>query len=280
MSVAVVTNKLKPVLRYPGGKARIASWIVNHLPPHEVYLEPFFGAGSVLFAKDRCSVELINDLDDRVVTLFRVLRDRPDELIRAIELTPYARTEYEAATGAVDDELEQARRFLIQVWMGHAGKIGHKSGFRVGFFGGNVPGWGAIARPWAALPDRLRAATDRLSGVMIECRPALRVIDDWARPGVVIYADPPYLPPSGGNWKSHYRHVMSQEDHVQLLAALDRHPGPVLLSGYRSDIYDELLEHWSRIDRKSRGYRAVERIESLWLNPVAAATARQRSLHL
>jgi DNA adenine methylase len=277
---------IKPVLRYPGGKARIAPWIVEHLPPHSVYIEPFFGGGSVLFTKTRSPIEVANDIDDRVVTLFRVLRDQPDELVRVLELTPYSRAEYEESDEPTDDPIEASRRYLCRVWMAHAGKLGSTSGFRNGWSGGNPQTRGSSARVWAGLPDRIRFAVDRLQGVVIERRPALKLIGEWQTKDAAIYCDPPYMVEtlvqgrklrvdSDGDWARYYRFTMNDADHLELMDALDRHPGPVLLSGYRTDLYDQRLEHWRRVDRKVHAYRQAERIESLWLNPVAAEMAKQ-----
>lgn len=88
---------MKPVLKYPGSKWTLAEWIVGHLPAHRVYCEPFFGSGAVFFTKPPSKLETINDLDGEVVNLFRVLRDRPDDLAAAAALTPYAREEHTLA---------------------------------------------------------------------------------------------------------------------------------------------------------------------------------------
>ena len=66
---------MKSLLHYPGGKKRIASWIINYMPPHHSYLEPFFGCGGVFFSKPPARIETINDLDGDVVNFFRVIRD-------------------------------------------------------------------------------------------------------------------------------------------------------------------------------------------------------------
>ena len=85
---------VKPVLKYAGAKWRIADWIGGFLPPHEIYLEPFFGSGAVFFRKAPARLETINDIDENVVNLFRVLREQPEQLAALIELTPWARDEY------------------------------------------------------------------------------------------------------------------------------------------------------------------------------------------
>lgn len=85
----------RPVLRYHGGKWKLAPWVIQHFPPHQVYVEPFGGAASVLMQKPRVEAEIYNDLDDDVVNIFRILRDpaMAAELRRRLELTPFARTE-------------------------------------------------------------------------------------------------------------------------------------------------------------------------------------------
>lgn len=88
----------RPALRWHGGKWRLAPWVIEHFPPHRVYVEPYGGAASVLLRKRRSYAEIYNDLDDEVVGMFRVLRsDRAPDLVRAVALTPFGRREFEEA---------------------------------------------------------------------------------------------------------------------------------------------------------------------------------------
>lgn len=64
-------RELRAVLKYPGSKWRIAEWIVEQIPPHHSYIEPYFGSGAVFFKKQPSNIETINDLDDDVVNLLR-----------------------------------------------------------------------------------------------------------------------------------------------------------------------------------------------------------------
>lgn len=286
-----MTAAILPPLRYPGGKARLAPWIVSHLPAHDVYLEPFCGSAAVFLAKPKAALETLNDLDGRVVNLFRVIRERPDELARTVSLTPYALAEYKASEDPTDDDLEAARRFLVRVWMAHGGKLGSQSGWRRGWAGGiggeGNAGRGSSTKAWNALPDRLVLVAERLKDAMIDCRPALRVIADWRHADTLIYADPPYVratTQTGHNGTKnrrnerprYYAHEMTDAEHAELLTALCDHPGPVLLSGYRTPLYDDALADWTRVDRDTWAYRGAPRVESLWINPVA--TARRRDL--
>ena len=83
------------MLKYPGAKWALASWVLSHFPAHHSYLELFFGSGAVLFNKSRSHIETVNDLDGDVVNFFRCIRDAPDRLTRAVYWTPYAREEYD-----------------------------------------------------------------------------------------------------------------------------------------------------------------------------------------
>lgn len=277
----------QPVLRYPGSKWGISTWIVEHFPPHAAYVEPFFGSGAVLLRKSPARSELVNDLDGNVVTFFRVLRDRPEELAAAVALTPYARDELAAArVDEADDDLERARRFAVECWQTRGGAVGRRTpGWRFDIHGG---GNKSLARVWADLPGKVMLAADRLRGVMVENAPAMDVIARARRSGrldavdTLIYADPPYLgrelPDGRPSARLRlYRHELSATEHLTLLDALDAHPGPVVLSGYASDLYDDRLRAWARRERITRNQNNDNRTEVLWLNPVAA---RQVSLPL
>lgn len=265
---------IAPALKYPGAKWRLSDWIISHLPPHDAYVEPFFGSGAVFFRKARVRVETINDLDDRVVNLFRVLRDSPDELERAVRLTPYSRTEYEASYERADDPLEDARRFLVRCWQAHATKVGSTSGWR--FELSDVRGQPACG-DWLTCAQRIDATAERLRGVYVENRPAERVIAAYAANAgasrTLIYVDPPYLLTSSPRY---YRHNMTLEEHGALLELLGEHPGPALVSGYPHPLYDDLLRDWRRAEASSQAEKGRSRTEVLWINPVAAEALEGR----
>lgn len=272
----------RPVLRWHGGKWALAPWILKHFPPHRFYLEPFGGAASMLLRKPRSYSEVYNDLDQTLVGLFRVLRDpvASERLARLLELTPFARDEFEAAYERSDDPVEDARRTIVRSFMGF-GSDSTSGHYRTGFRCNVTRSGSTPARDWAGYPDALRDIVERLSGVVIENRPASEVIARFDLPDTLIYVDPPYMAEtrSAGNrrrcgpgtaaWHV-YKHELEDADHAQLLDQLRSCAGMVVLSGYASKLYDETLPDWLRIERKAYADGGRARTEVLWMNPAAA----------
>lgn len=256
----------RPLVRYHGGKWKLAHWIIRHLPAHRVYVEPFGGGASVLLQKPRAYAEVYNDLDGEIVNLFRVARDQGEALARACELTPFARVEFEQAYETAGDPLEQARRTLIRSFMGFgsAGISGQVTGFRSNSNrSGTTP-----SHDWMNYPAHLRAIVQRLRGVVIEHRDALAVMRHQDSADTVHYVDPPYVHDTRSmrTRAPAYRHEMNDEQHRALAAGLAGLRGAVVLSGYRCQLYDELFAGWQRIDAASHADGARDRVESLWLS--------------
>ena len=268
----------RPLLRWLGGKFRLAPWIIANLPPHDIYVEPFGGGASVLLRKPRSYNETYNDLDGEVVNLFRVLRsaDAP-ELLRQLSLTPYSREEYEAARVLVDEPVERARRALVRSHLAHGtggARIDRPTGFRTDGRSGGTN----VAGEWAALPCALEAIVARLQGVAIERKPAIELLRAFDDPKVLFYLDPPYLPATRstksrkpGERYHTYAVEMADADHDELLATAAASSAMIVLSGYPDPRYDNALSGWRRSACAARAHRNSPRTEVLWINPPAAA---------
>lgn len=272
----------RPVLRWHGGKYKLAAWIIKHLPPHRIYVEPFGGAASVLMQKAPSYAEVYNDLDDQVVTLFRILQDpgQAEQLRDRLMLTPYSRLEFNKSYELTNDPMEVARRLVIRAYMGfgsnaHAStERGHRStGFRANANrSGTTP-----ARDWKNYPDAIPAMVERLRGVIIEHRDAFAVMAQHDGPATVHYVDPPYMPDTRSMRNPYdrkyrmYRHELDAEGHVKLLEFLQTLEGMVVLSGYATPLYDDGLPGWRRVTREAYADGARKRTEVLWINQVAVA---------
>lgn len=274
----------RPVLRYHGGKFRLAPWVIKHLPPHRCYVEPFGGAAGVLVQKDRAYAEVYNDLDGDIVNVFRVLRDPADcaRLIQLLQLTPYARDEFAAAYEATDDPIERARRTLVRAEMGFgsAGATKGTTGFRID----TRRKHGTAQQLWARFPESLARVCDRLAGVMIENRPALSVIEQHDAPDTLFYVDPPYVMDTrnvGARHGRYYECELNDAEHIQLLEKLLSVKGMVVLSGYSSAMYLGALQGWAMTTIEARISAArgtVMRTECLWMNPAASQALNRTGL--
>lgn len=232
----------RPLLRFHGGKWRLAPWIISHFPNHRIYVEPFGGAGSVLLQKRRVYAEIYNDLDADIVNLFRIVRDRGEELKEALHNTPFSRKEFEQAYEYTENDFEAARRTIIRAYMGFGSASATKTnygkstkGFRSkgnynGEYGKPCTGFRANsnisgttpAHDFKNYPETLDRIIERLRGVVIECRDAKEVMEQHDNKHALHYCDPPYVKDTRykGNQTSEYRHEMSNEDHQTLCAFL------------------------------------------------------------
>ena len=256
-----VTDFMKSVLKYPGSKNRIADWILSFVPEHDVYLEPFFGSGSVLFNKERSHIETVNDLNHDVVNFFKMIRKAPDQLAALINFTPFSREEYNRSFVKTEcNELEKARLFCVQCWQGFGASNMYKNGFK----SGQQKSSPNPAKAWDELPFIVIEAAQRLKEVQIECLPAIELIKRYDTSDVFIYADPPYL--KGCRKGYLYKYEMSDQEHVELLETLLCHPGQVLISGYDNDLYNSILEGWHKEQKSTLAEGGNKRIETLWMN--------------
>ena len=267
---------MKAPFAYFGGKQGLAPKIAQLLPPHRVYIEPFFGSGAVFFAKRPCTHEIINDLDGAVVTFFRVLRDRRAELEEACALTPYAREEYLAADLDVEDldELEIARRFWVRINQSFAKTAGNQTGWSVT----TARTQATAASVWSRL-DRFAECAARLLQASIECTDAAGLVERMATHDTVVYVDPPYLAATRVSRQDRqrpedYRWDMgSNAEHRRLAEVLHASPATVILSGYPGDLYDELYGDWWSMDFAVTAHSSnaatterTSRTERLWSN--------------
>ena len=257
---------MRTLLRYPGSKQRIAPWIVNQIPPHHSYLEPYCGGIAILLNKEPSRIETINDLDDDIINLFRVIQDSGtrEELIMQVVRTPYARSVYEDSFPDNSDmlpEVERAKNFLIRSGMGYGFRLCEKTGWKRDVYAREAA---YAVRYWNDLPEVITNVAQRLKMVQIEHRPAVELIKSFNHNNVLIYADPPYVMSTRS--RKMYQHEMTDQDHVELLKALLQHTGPVMLSGYDNEIYNTYLSGWRKESTPARAERSLPRTECLWMN--------------
>ena len=288
---------LRAPIRWFGGKGRLVSRLLPLVPSGgRPYCEPFSGAASLLFARNPAPVEVLNDLDGRVVNLFRVLQDPGlfPELQHRLKYTLYSRSEFARAIEILQDESASP---VMQAW---ATFVGFNQGFAAAC--NTVGDWGRVFTSnsgmasstcaWISRLNLLDVWHKRLQRVQVDSRDALEAIRYWDTEETVFYCDPPYVLSTRVKGKRN-RYAVEQNDefHAQLVELLRTCRGAVVLSGYSHPIYTLLEESgWHRTEIRTschaagrirgsqlRGNgaarREVPRIECVWRNPKAVKLA-------
>jgi DNA adenine methylase len=256
-----------------GGKFKRLNWLLPLLPDCVHYVEPYGGAASALLNRGRSPIETYNDINPETVNFFRVLRDRGDELIELLRYTPRSREEFAVATGTYapdDSDLERARRFYVRVRQGYMSKENNRGSsdwnknIRTREGGGSQ----IYSQTWVNRMEKLNSLSDRLKGVRIENGPALDVIGGLESPDTLLYVDPPYLLKSRTQGKA-YDNEMTDADHAELAAALNRSGCMVALSAYEHPFINGLYPapKWRLFkSRPMNTYGGAKRVEALYTN--------------
>ncbi|GAY71418.1 DNA adenine methylase [Streptococcus canis] len=253
---------MKSLLRYPGSKWNLAKKIVARLPEHKSYLEPYFGSGAVLFNKPVRPIETLNDLNEDVVNLFRVIQSESEALREKLLFTPYSRKLYDQAWQVYPDSpVDKALQFIIKSRMSHGFRVTEKSGWKRDVVGRERA---YTTKQWNDLPDIVKEMALRLKQVQIESRPALELIKEFNYSDVCMYIDPPYVLSTRS--RKQYSHEMTDHDHTELLDVLKESKANILLSGYDSQLYNDQLRSWERLEFAATAEHGLPRTEVLWTN--------------
>jgi DNA polymerase-1 len=275
-------GKGSPPLKWFGGKSYLAKRIVELMPRHLHYVEPFAGGLAVLLARDpedqrlwlpphKGVSELVNDVNGRLMNFWRVLRDVDlfPRFLRQVQATPLARAEWETAYaheyGA--DPLADAVAFFVDCRQSRAGMM---NGFTPLTRTRTRRGVNGNASEWWSAVEGLADVHARLSRVVVENLPAVEVIRREDTPATLFYCDPPYLHDTRTS-KDAYAFEMTDADHRELLQVLKDCKGKVMLSGYPSDLYDRELAGWNRHtfdlpNHAAGGEKKDRETECLWCN--------------
>lgn len=254
---------MKQVLKYPGSKWKLACRIVELIPEHHSYVEPFFGSGAVFFKKNPSDIETINDLDNDVTNLYECIKQDSEKLARLAMTTPFSRKEYDKAFETeAQDPYEKALIFLIKCWQGHGFRT---NGYKVGWKN-DVQGRERMYAlwNWYRLPEWIIEIAERLRKVQIENRPALEVIRRFNYNNVFMYIDPPYLLETRA--AKQYKHEMNDNDHEELLSEIVSSNAKIIISGYESEMYNSYLKSWNKKQFNSTAEYGLKRKEVIWAN--------------
>lgn len=245
---------VKGPLKYHGGKAYLAKRIIAMFPPRGTwihYVEPYFGGGSVLLENDPEGIsEVVNDLNEELTNFWITLQnaDTWRDFCRIVQAVPFSEVEFGSALTAkvFGSDVDRAVNFFIVCRQSLAGRMKSFTGITRTR---TRRGMNNEVSAWLTAVEGLPAVHERMKRVLILNRDAVDVVVKEDSPKTLFYLDPPYLHETRAT-TSDYAHEMTRADHKKLLNALGNVRGRFLLSGYRSDLYDDFAKHfgWNRED--------------------------------
>ena len=274
MSVLKAKAKKKLIaFGWYGGKYSHLDWLLPLLPTTRHYCEPYGGSAAVLLNREPSMVETYNDIDGEVVNFFKVLRDKKEDLLYAIGMTPFSRQEFQMAiqsngNGKNLSDVERARRFFVRARQVRTGLAQTASNGRwANCLATSRAGMAGAVSRWLGSVEGLEYIASRLLRVQIENDDALAVIKRYDSPDTLFYCDPPYPHESRGD-KNAYKYEMSNFEHVHLANILKNVQAKVAISGYKCDLYDKLYGDWNIHIAPTKKALSIksERTEILWTN--------------
>ncbi len=282
-------SKTRAPFPWFGGKGapKIKNKLLELLPPHTNYVEPFGGGASILISKEPVDVEVYNDVNRGVVNFFRVISDVEmfGKFMARASLHPVSRELYEEylrSWAGIHDPVEQAVRWYVVIRQCFGGQFGNHWGTNVS---SSNRGMAANCSNWINSFDNLPKVHERMQRVQIECDDWRCVLKRYSGSGWLAYCDPPYV--AGVRKAGGYDHELKNEDHEELIQALLKYDGAVMLSGYDNELYKPLkAAKWNlqtvdvvcsaagrtrtnKLLGEGASKRAQKRVECIWRNPEA-----------
>lgn len=260
-----ISFKVRPVIKFFGGKSYLARRIIELIPDSDVYVEPFAGGLNVLLNKCQYGTEIVGDLNPELIHLYETVRDHSSVLLDRLKDIPYTEEIFKRAlaAGISTDPVDRALNFLIKHRMSSSGM-----GEYFSKISGNVSEQ-AKKSGWGYLDEDLKFTAHRLQGVKFYNRPALDLIDRYDGQNVSMYLDPPYYP-STRQSPNVYEYEMTALQHLFLLRRIQKCKGNVIISGYDHPVYNKELKDWEKYSfettiNSSQDKVKAPRVEVVWV---------------
>lgn len=256
-------------IKYFGGKGMMYTTLLDNLPDrkdYDTYIEPFGGSFSLAFHRPYpVANEIYNDLEKNVYSFFKVLSDKKlfEEMKYLLDLSYYdedLRREY------IQDLRERNLSLVERAYMFF---YVNKTSFN-GFGGFSVTvnyirkGMCRSINDFLSSIERLPEVHQRLSKVVVMNEDAFTVMEKFDSPKTFFYLDPPYVLDQRGDTR--YMIDMEEEGHKKLIEFCSKAKAKIMISGYDTPIYDELLSH-GFIKKSFEAYCTHQmKTETLWMN--------------
>lgn len=209
----------KPILRWMGGKSKLAPFIISRLPKHTCYVEAFCGGAAILLKKPRSTAEVINDIDGELINLYRCVKHHPTELAKQSIGMLHSRWLFEQLkTQKLNDltDIQRAARFYAINRMAFGGGMANPS-----FGYGRTSAAGLSVDRFNNDIELLSARLDR---VFIEHLPWDNCIERYDSQNTLVYCDPPYFGTTG------YGMTFDMAQYVKMANLAKTMQGKILIS--------------------------------------------------
>ena len=228
-----MTDSINSPFRYAGGKFYARKLILEHIPLHDYYIEPFAGGGSIFFAKQKVNYNQLNDIDSELINVLRIIRDKPESLIYFLKKRPesesripenlIADTEINAPLPARKElhkffktkyiptnDLERAGRWFYLNRTSYSGIMNPQN-----MYWGYGDKYSMQPKNWAR---NILRTSNKLQGVELTSYDFEEVIDNTPNESL-LFIDPPYF---NADQDKFYTHSFTTNDHYRLLECLRR----------------------------------------------------------
>lgn len=238
---------MKSVIRYFGGKGNIYGNIIEHFPfrtEYNTYIEPFGGAYSVGFQKPRVPVEIYNDLEKNVYTLFKVISDKSmyEQFKEKCDLVFYMQDLREEYKKLLKTELSMVDRAFYFFYVNRTSMNGN----------GGMSVNPTVRREMSKSVSDMLSAIDSLpevhnflSQIIILNTDGVDLIKKYNTPNVLLYCDPPYE--HSTRTVTRYAVDMDIDKQKEFLSAVLESKAKIIISGYDCELYSVLDEKFTKV---------------------------------
>ena len=244
-------KRIRPVVKYHGGKYFLCRWLIEQFPEHDAYVEPFGGAATVLLNKPKETFEIYNDLEYGIYNLYWVVQNQLHDFLKMIEDFDYCQESWLKMQEIMfTPDLFNKMGRLGQAMCVYATRRMSRGGCGKQFSISKTRFYNGIEMneySWITMIPELKIISDRINKVELLNEPALDVIKKYDKSNTLFYLDPPY-PRHTRNSALNYIKEMTDKDHQDLIDVIKNCRGKVIISSYPNPLYDNM--GWRVLDKK------------------------------
>lgn len=232
---------MKTPISYYGGKQTMLPHILPLVPEHKIYTESFAGGAALYWAKEPAPLEVLNDVNSNLITFYKVVKHRFNELEVKVRDTLHSRETFDYASIVYNypqffEPVERAWALWVMSKMGFASKLD-------GAFGYDKTS-NSIAKKLLGSKELFAdELSKRIENTQIECTNALRIIESRDTSETFHFVDPPYINSDCGHYSGTFN-LMDFEELLQLLSVIN---GKFMLTMFPHKLLDEYImnQNWN-----------------------------------